>query len=142
MLCTKCFGKHHKSKCESRKSQFKDYVINFAEQNPDFPEKGYGRWIELIRATRGANCKFPLQGQAQLSRMWPQHLCHQPGAQKLLLLHGLAKRTKPTLLPLCPHQLKLLHRINPPCRLQPHHSQPRISQNRPQLRQTFEYQQI
>ena len=62
MLCTKCFGKHHKSKCESRKSQFKDYVINFAEQNPDFPEKGYGKWIELIRATRGGQLQVPVTG--------------------------------------------------------------------------------
>ena len=50
VLCTKCFGKHHKTKCESRKRQFKDYVLDFAAKNLDYPISVYGRWIELIRA--------------------------------------------------------------------------------------------
>ena len=62
VLCTKCFGKHHKSKCETRKAQFKDYVINFAERNPGFPEEAYGRWIELIRAARGGQRQVPVTG--------------------------------------------------------------------------------
>ena len=50
ILCTKCFEKHHKSKCGSRKAQVKDYVINFAIRNPDYPSNIYGRWVELIEA--------------------------------------------------------------------------------------------
>ena len=64
ILCTKCFGKHHKSKCGSRKALFKDYVINFAIRNPDYPSDIYGRWSELIDAAAqltGANA-LPVTG--------------------------------------------------------------------------------
>ena len=49
-MCTKCFGSHHKTRCQSAKQQFKDYVIYFAKMNPEFPEAAYGHWLELIRA--------------------------------------------------------------------------------------------
>ena len=64
ILCTECFGKHHKSKCGSRTAQFKDYVINFAIRNPDYPSDIYGRWSKLIDAVApltGANA-LPVTG--------------------------------------------------------------------------------
>ena len=50
IMCTKCFGSHHKTRCQSAKQNFKDYVIYFARLNPEFPESAYGRWLELIKA--------------------------------------------------------------------------------------------
>ena len=49
-MCTKCFGSHYKTRCQSAKQQFKDYVIYFAKMNPEFPEAACRRWLELIRA--------------------------------------------------------------------------------------------
>ena len=35
-------------KCGSPKISFKDYVIDFARRNPNFPISAHGRWAELI----------------------------------------------------------------------------------------------
>ena len=55
IMCTKCFGNHHKTRCQSTKQKFKDYVIYFSRMNPDFPDTIYGRWLELIRAAAPRN---------------------------------------------------------------------------------------
>ena len=76
ILCTNCFGKHHKSKCGSPKIAFKDYVISFARRNPKFPMSVYGRWAELINVVGNppvnlstATPRVVDQSQAQLRQI-------------------------------------------------------------------------
>ena len=51
ILCTKCFYHHHKSKCQSRRVKFKDYVLDFVKNNPAYPYTILGRWSALINVS-------------------------------------------------------------------------------------------
>ena len=47
-LCTKCFGGHSRLHCRNDKVRWIDYVLRFMEENPDIPEKLYGRWWQAV----------------------------------------------------------------------------------------------
>ena len=52
-LCTKCFGKHSRLHCRNDKVRWIDYVLRFMEENPDIPERLYGRWWQVVNEEFG-----------------------------------------------------------------------------------------
>ena len=49
ILCTNCYGKHHRKVCKSEKVAWMDYVEEFMNKNPDVTNIMIGRWYDIAK---------------------------------------------------------------------------------------------
>ena len=47
-LCGRCYGKHNRRSCQSRKVEWIEYIEWFQKRNPEIEKKMYGRWARIV----------------------------------------------------------------------------------------------
>ena len=52
IMCTHCYGKHHRKVCRSERVEWMDYVVQFMRNNQNVTNGMIGRWFDIAKKER------------------------------------------------------------------------------------------